>query len=429
MSRHRLLVGMLSVTTWLAGNVVCARADVVLDWNIIALQTTAAAPFNPPLETRNLAIVHAAIFDAVQSITRECPPYLVRFRAPVGASAEAAAIAAAHLALVRLYPEQRPALDAVYGTSLSRLAEGPGRTSGAQVGEAVAERVLMARARDGAMAAITADYVPGERPGDWIPTPPASLKALDPGWGRVRPFVLRHGAQFRPGPPPPLRSRRYTRDFEEIAEIGSVMSATRRQEDTDLARLWIATAAQNWNPVARQISVAQGLTLSQNAHAFALLNIAGADAFIVAWDAKFAYNQWRPVTAIRAAEADGNASTDADPSWTPLLVTPPFPDYIAGHTTYAGAAQAVLTHLFGDDPGVVIKLSSATAPGVVRTYTTFSEMAEGVVDARVWGGIHWRTSSVQGRVVGELVGRFATRHFPRRREHRGLVRSLARSHP
>jgi len=391
-----------------------ASADVVLDWNVIALKTTAAAPFNPPLETRNLAIVHAAMFDAVNSITGESPAYVVRPRAPRRASAEAAAVAAARVTLVKLYPDQQSILDAAYAASIARIPDGPARTDGVHVGEAVALRMLEARASDGAMAAIKAEYFPGRRPGDWIPTPPASLPALDPGWGEVRPFVLRDGSQFRPGPPPALHGKRYARDFEEIKEIGSSTSGTRRQEETDLARFWIATAAQNWNPVAHQMSIAQGLTLSQNARAFALLNLAGADAFIAAWDAKFAYNQWRPVTAIRAADTDGNASTGADPTWTPLLVTPPFPDYIAGHTTYAGAAQAVLEHVFGEDPGVVITLTSPTAPGVVETYTTFKDIADGVVNARVWGGIHWRTSSVQGRVVGEELGRYVVGHFPGR---------------
>ena len=169
--------------------------------------------------------------------------------------------------------------------------------------------------------------------------------------------------------------------------------------------------------MARQVAIAQGLTLSQNARAFALLNLAGADAFIAAWDAKFTYSQWRPVTAIRAADTDGNPATDADPLWTPLLVTPRFPDYIAGHTTYAGAAQKVLEHVFGRPSQVsLITLTSATAPGVVETYTTFKDIADGVVDARVWGGIHWRTSSVRGRTVGEEIGRYAVHHFLRARD-------------
>jgi hypothetical protein len=208
-----------------------------------------------------------------------------------------------------------------------------------------------------------------------------------------------------------LNSPQYTRDFNEIKDIGSATSSTRTQDQTELARFWISTAPQNWNPAARQVAIAQGLTLSQKARAFALLNLAGADAFIASWDAKFTYNQWRPVTAIRAADVDNNPQTMADSEWTPLLVTPPFPDYIAGHTTYAGAAEEVLEQLFGRHPGVVMKLTSATAPGVIETYTTFNDIAEGVVDARVWGGIHWRTSTLGGKRVGEQIGNFSVSHF------------------
>ena len=388
-----------------------ARADVVLDWNVVALKTTAAAAFNPPLETRNLAIVHAAIFDAVNSIGRQFRPFAVRVRAPEPASAESAAVAAAHAALVQLYPDQQSMLDAEYTASLRSIAEGPAKANGIAIGEYVAQQILTMRASDGAAAAIAAPYTPGQRPGDWNPTPPVFRPALDPGWGSVVPFFLRKGSQFRPGPPPDLHGARYARDFNEITAIGSSVSGTRSQDQTDLARFWIATAAQNWNPAARQAAIAHGLTLDENARAFALLNLAGADAFIAAWDAKFAYNQWRPVTAIRAAETDGNPATDADPVWTPLLVTPPFPDYIAGHTSYAGAAERVLEHVFGKDSRLVLTLTSPTAPGVVQTYSTFTQIADDVVDARVWGGIHWRTSSTRGREVGRQIGLYAVRHF------------------
>ena len=416
MSRSRFARFALALTASITLAPAAVRADVVLDWNIIALKTTATASFNPPLEARNLAIVHAAIFDAVNSITREFHPYAVRLRAPDWASPEAAAVAAAHAALVQLYPEQQSTLDAAYNASLDLIPDGPAKTIGVAVGTGVALRIFTLRASDGAAAAIVARYTPGDRPGDWNPTPPAFLPALDPGWGGVRPFFLRSGSQFRPGPPPALAGRRYARDFEEIKAIGSSDSVSRTQDQTDLARFWISTAPQNWNPVARQAAIAQGLTLSENARAFALLNLAGADAFIAAWDAKFTYSQWRPLTAIRAADTDGNAATDADPQWTPLLVTPRFPDYIAGHTTYAGAAQKVLEHVFGAEPGVTITLTSATAPGVVETYTAFKDIADGVVDARVWGGIHWRTSSVRGRTVGEAIGRYAVHHFLRARD-------------
>jgi len=394
---------LLSVTT--------VRADTVLDWNVTALKTTAAAPFNPPVESRNLAIVHAAMFDAVNSIVGEYSPYAIELRAPDGASPDAAAAAAAHYALVQLYPAQQAILDGAYAASLAAIPAGTGRVAGITVGEAVAAQLLALRADDGAEAAIVAPYTPGSQPGDWIPTPPAFHPALDPGWGTVLPFLLRKSSQFRPGPPPTLTSPRYTRDFNEIKEVGSLTSTTRTQDQTNLARFWVSTAPQNWNPAVRQLASARGLSLSQNARAFALVNLAGADAFIAAWDAKFAYNQWRPVTAIRAADSDGNPDTLADPAWTPLLVTPPFPDYIAGHTTYAGAAKQVLEHIFGRNPGVAMTLTSATAPGVVETYTTFEDIADGVVDARVWGGIHWRTSSVRGEQVGEQIGTFAACRF------------------
>jgi hypothetical protein len=396
---------------------VIVQADTVLDWNITALRTTAAAPFNPPVESRNLAIVHAAMFDAVNSIVGEFRPYAIDLNARRGASPDAAAAAAAHFVLIQLYPAQQVMLDAAYAASLASIRDGSAKTDGITVGEAVASGILAIRATDGADAAINSPYTPGSQPGNWRPTPPAFLSALDPGWGKVRPFFLREGSQFRPGPPPALNSRQYARDFNEIKEIGSAGSVTRAQDQTDLARFWVATAPQNWNPAARQVAISQRLTLSQNARAFALLNLAGADAFIASWDAKFTYNQWRPVTAIPAADADGNPETIADSGWLPLLVTPPFPDYIAGHTTYAGAAEEVLEQVFGRHPGVMT-LTSATAPGVIETYTSFDDIADGVVDARVWGGIHWRTSSVRGKRVGEQIGNFAVRHFLKpKREH------------
>jgi hypothetical protein len=338
--RTNVLWNVLSVAVRAVGlsaliilSVATVRADTVLDWNVIALKTTAVAPFNPPLESRNLAIVHAAMFDAVNSIIGEFHSYAVELSAPNGASPDTAAAAAAHFVLVKLYPAQQAVLDAAYATSLSGIPDGPAKMDGIAVGEAVAAKILVMQASDGAGAAIVAPYTPGSQQGDWIPTAPAFRPALDPGWGTVRAFFLREGSQLRPEPPPALTSPRYTRDFNEIKEIGSATSSARTQAETDLARFWVSTAPQIWNPVAPQVAIAHSLTISQNARAFAFLNLAGADAFIASWDAKFTYNQWRPVTAIREADIDGNPETIADPNWTPLLVTPPFPDYIAGHTT------------------------------------------------------------------------------------------------
>jgi hypothetical protein len=387
-----------------------AAGNVVVDWNVTALETTAAAPFNPPLETRNLAIVHAAMFDAANAVAGGFRPYGGAVESDRSASIEATVATAAHFALVQLYPSRQTELDAALAASLAPITDERARDAGVRLGAAAAARILEARASDGVLAALNAAYVPGGAPGDWRPTPPASRPALAPGWGAVVPFVLSGGAQFRPGPPPALDSRRYARDFEEIEHVGSAASTTRTPAQSDLARFWVATASQNWNVAARQVAIAQRRSPLATARAFALLNLAGADAFIAAWDAKFAYNQWRPITAIAAADDDGNPRTVADPGWTPLLVTPPFPDYVAGHTTYAGAAEKVLAHVFGRNPHVVMTLTSPTAPGVVETYSTFADIARDVVDARVWGGIHWRTSSTRGRSVGAQVGAYVVHH-------------------
>jgi hypothetical protein len=353
------------------------------------------------------------MFDAVNAIAGGYEPYLAAAGAPAGASVEAAAAAAAHRALVGLYPAQRPALDAALEGSLAGLPAGAPTADGIAVGVAAAERLLAARAGDGADLAVAAPYAPRAGPGAWAPTPPAFRAALDPGWGSVTPFLLETADRFRAGDPPALTSARYAADFAEVRELGAAASATRSRAQTDLARLWVTTAPQIWNAVARQVAIARGLTTPQAARLLALLNLAGADAFIASWAAKFRHEQWRPVTAIRAGETDGNPATPGDPAWTPLLVTPPFPDHVAGHPTYGGAAARVLAGLLGEAPGVTLVLSSPTAPGVEPRYATFEAIAEDVVGARVWGGVHWRSSCTEGKRLGERIGRYAVRRFLR----------------
>jgi membrane-associated phospholipid phosphatase len=386
---------------------VTLETRALVDWNVTALRTTAAAPFDPPLESRNLALVQAAVYDAVNSIRGRYRPYAVRVSAAPDASVVAAVAAAAHRSLVTLYPAQAAALDQAYETSLAAVPDGDEKTEGVETGAAAAGALLALRSLD--HAADGAAYTPGSGPGAWVPTPPAFKAALDPGWGGVTPYFLRSGSQFRPGPPPALSSAAYRRDFDEIKAIGSATSSVRTKHETDVAQFWVSTAPQIWNQAAQQLTLQRGLGVTPAARLFALLNAAGADAFIAAWDAKFTYNEWRPVTAIRAADTDGNADTTPDPTWTPLLVTPPFPDYPAGHTTYAGAAETVLTSVFGVHPGS-FTLRSATAPGVELTYTSFAAAAAEVVEARVWGGIHWRTSSEAGRSLGQAVARYALAH-------------------
>jgi hypothetical protein len=383
-----------------------ASADVVVDWNVVALRTTAAAPFDPPRETRNLAMVQGAVFDAVNSITGGFTPYLDTGPAPSDASTSAAAIGAAHDVLAALYPAQQAALDDEYRASLADVPDGPAKDAGLDAGRRAAAHMLSRRAGDGADEAVLATEPESEPAvGTWRPTPPDQKPPLDPGWGRVTPFVLERGSQFRPDAPYQPTSEAYARDFAEVKKLGSEASTDRTREQTDTARFWAATGPQLWSQPVQQLAIGKHLTVTEAARLFAHVNLAGADAAIAAWDTKFAFRQWRPVTGIQEAGADGNPATTADPQWTPLLATPPFPDYVCGHSTFAGALEAVLESYFGHRPGVTMTMTSAAAPGVTHRFTSFAAISDEVVDARVWAGAHWRTSCTAGRSVGLDVGR------------------------
>jgi len=249
-----------------------------------------------------MAIAQLAVFDAVNSIDPEYSPYLVSSSAPAGASPDAAAIAAAHYVLVQLYPAAQVTLDASFAASLAAIPDGNPKTAGVTWGESVAQQIVALRANDG--SATVVPYVPGSGPGIWIPTPPAFLPALLPGWGLVTPFFLNSGDQFRVDSPPDLTSDEYTKAFLEIKQLGSAL-AVRTQDQSDVPRFWLVPGTQGWNSTARQEAIAEGTSLSQNARIFALLNVTGADAAIACWDTKFTYNTWRPVTAIRVADLDG----------------------------------------------------------------------------------------------------------------------------
>ena len=373
------------------------------NWNIIALRTTLTGPFSPPRETRNLAIVFGAVNDAVCSIMRECDVYAGRTAARHDASIQAAVDAAAHDALVALYPAPTTvaSLDASYDSALATLPANDARDAGVAAGRAAAAAMLALRVNDHSQDPQS--YTPTPGLGSWVPTPPAFAPALEPGWGHVTPFLLESGSQLRPPPPPAPGSDAYVRDYVEIMDIGASNSTTRSAAQTETAMFWVSTAPQLWNQVVQQLTMAPGMNAAKAAHAYMLLNMAGADAMIAAWDAKYAYGQWRPLTAIRSSLEDGSAATVQDPTWTPLLPTPRFPDYPAGHAAYGGAAERVLTALFGPQPGE-LSITSSTAANATHTYRNFHEIADEVGNARVWGGIHWRTAVEVGREVGQAVG-------------------------
>ena len=390
--------------------------DVVSEWNqqalTLALLPASALTSGP--QARVMAIVQVAVHDAVNGITGKYETYLSPGPAPDSASPEAAAVAAAHHALRNLFSSQAASLDAVYESSLA--AHGLSQNDpGIAYGRSAATAILALRANDHSAQAQFDYNAPGVgAPGIWerLNNAPASL----PGWGNVTPFVLRSGSQFRPDPPPALDSKQYAKDYNEIKEIGALNSSTRTSEQTQIALFWRASPTAIWNPAMNQVLATRNLSLSATARAFALLYLATADASIACWDAKYAYNFWRPMPAIKSGDSDGNESTTADAAWAPLIATPPHPEYPSGHATNSSAMAMILESLFEDNPGVPI---TVTQTGITRQWHRFSEAVDEVIEARIYSGIHFRTADEVGARLGRKVARFVLNHALRRCPKRG----------
>ncbi|MBW4471833.1 MAG: vanadium-dependent haloperoxidase [Stenomitos rutilans HA7619-LM2] len=379
--------------------------DAVLDWNATALSVLPAPP--APQQYRGLAIVHAAIFDAVNAIDRRYATYAVEVKAPAGASAEAAAATAGHDVLVRLYPSQQTAFDAALTTSLAKIAAGQAKEDGIKVGQEVAEQLVALRSKDGADQKGT--YKAESRPGIWQPTLPAFAPALLPQWGTVKPFAIQRADQFKIAAPLPLNSNAYAKELNEVKRLGG-RNSTARTPDQTAAAIWSpAPPAVIWNAAARAAAIAKGNTLIENARLFALLNIAGVDAYIAGYDVKYKYKLWRPVTAIRNADTIGNPNITPDPTWEPLIVSPAHPDYISGHCVTAGAAERILQNFFGND-AVNVSIIFPANVGVTRSFSTFSQIAKELGEAHIWGGVHTRTADSQGDVLGKQVGDYVFNH-------------------
>jgi hypothetical protein len=398
-AKRNLVIAAIAV--FVLSTSVLSRADAVTDWNAIMQATVATS--NAFVQARSAAIVQVAVFEAVNSITCKYRPYLALISAPPAAPSEAAAVAAAHRTLVALYPGSAAALDVAEAVSLAAIPDGQSKTDGVAVGEAAASAILALRVNDG--SGLIVPYTPGSDPGDWQPTPLAFAPALLPGWGQVTTFGILNGAQFRLPPPPTLGSSRYARDFNEVKLVGDVNSTVRPQDRTNVARFYIVAAVQVYNPAARQVSMVQKKTLSQNAHDFALLAMAICDGLISSMETKYYYNRWRPVTAIRAADTDGNPDTEPDTSWLPLITTPPFPSYPSAHASAGGAARRILERSYGKD-GFLINLTSPTAPNVTLNYTAWKQITDDIDDARIFGGIHFRYDQERGAQQGWNVGSY-----------------------
>jgi hypothetical protein len=385
------------------------RADVVTEWNVIALNATAIPP-NSILQSRVLAIVHGAMYDAVNAIEQKGLPYAVDLKAPAGASIDAAVAAAAHGVLVRLAAPQRPMLDAALSSALAKIADPRARSDAVALGERIAEKSVTLRSGDQSGASVPFSPKPG--PGLYQLTPPHSLPALLPQWGEVTPFVLRSRSGLEFKGPPAMSTNEFARDFEEVKSAGARNSPTRTAEQTAVAVFWTVQTAVPWHAAARAASTAKNLSVAENARLFAVLSMATADSQVVAFDEKYRKPHWRPITAIRAAGELGNPAIKGDPEWEPLLGTPPHPEYPSAHAIFSGAAESVLTRFFGSD-AVQVAVTFPPVFGVTRSYSRFSQITEEVENARVWGGMHFRSANRDGIAVGRRIGEIALRDFPR----------------
>ena len=378
-----------------------AHADVITDANTRAAEIASRHPATP-ISVRMMAIVQVSVFEGVNAISGRYPASRVKIAAAPGALVDAAVASATRTALLKLMPAQQAAIDADYQAALKLLPDGRAKTDGIAAGEQAAAAVLASCADDGAMAPNT--YRPHATPGVYVPT----VFPAVPHWGKRRPWVMTSGDQFRPGAPPSLTSEAWKRDFDEIKALGGKNSTRRTPEQTAIAQFWEATAPAVYWPVARSVATALGRDVTDNARLLALAAMAMDDALIAVFDAKYAYNFWRPVTAIRNAEGDAR-----DPGWTPFIDTPMHPEYPCAHCIVSASLGAVLQAEIGTGPSPKLSSASSTAGGAVRTWSTVDDFVHEVAVARIYDGVHYRYSTEVGTAMGKKVGDLTARRIPR----------------
>ena len=389
-----------------------SQPDQVIQWNQTLLQLLQTPGGQPATvhPTRSMAITQLAVYDAVDAIEGGYAPYLRQHPAPRAASPDAAAAAAAHTVLLALFPSQQPAIDAKYQDSLSQIGGGAHVRQGIRVGTDAAEAILAARANDGS-AATPPTFTAQAGPGEYQLTPPSFQQPVFTHWAAVQPFALRAADQFRPPAPPSVTSSRYTADFNEVKSLGDVNSATRTPEQTQIGQFWGAAPVQNvWNQIAQTAGMAHHNTLAQNARMFAVLDTSVADGVIALYDSKYAFHRWRPVTAVRAADTDGNPDTAGDPMWTPLATTALDPSYAGAHAEISTSAATALRAFFGSDRQD-LSLTNPTLPGVTRGFQSFSQAAEEASLSRIYAGQHFRYDEDAGQALGGRVGDFVSTHI------------------
>jgi PAP2 superfamily len=403
--KHRWMTLLLVTTSWLAGSL--AQADVVTDWNITAGEIAVAARLPPPPTYRVMALVQSAVYEAVNAITKRYPPDRVQLDAAPGASIDAAVAEANRAMLVQLVPAQQPAIDKAYQTALAAIPEGQAKTAGLAVGEKAAVVILAWGAEDGAATGET--YRPHTTAGVYVPT----VIPVVSQWPQRKPWLMTSPAQFRPGPPPALTSAVWARDYNEIKAIGGKNSTRRTDEQTAIARFWEATMPPIYHGVVRSVATMAGREVTQNARLFAAVTQASDDALIAVMDAKYHYHFWRPVTAIRNGDLDGNDATEREPSWLPFIDTPMHPEYPCAHCIVSGVVGTVLQAEIGTSPMPTLTTASVTAQGAARSWATIDDFMQEVAQARIYDGVHYRNSTEVGTAMGKQVGALAVANYLR----------------
>jgi hypothetical protein len=377
-----------------------ARGDMVTDWNAQADAIGAEKAIVNVAHARGLSMLHLAMFEAVNAIEPRYAPYRFKLAAERGTSKEAAAASAAYEVLVSLHPDQKPKLDATLAASLSGIADAEAKAKGIALGKKAAAEIIASRADDGSRSRES--YRPHGQPGVWVPT----VIPMEVTGGLNKPWVMTSASQFRPAPPPALDSATWTKDLNEIREMGGAVSTQRTPEQTTVARFWFLSGPRTYNPLARQIALHKKMDLLDCARLFALVSMAGADAFVAVFDAKYTFNLWRPMTAIRNADQTNNPATPRDASWLPLGTTPMHPEYPCAHCIASSTVATVLQKVAGDDIGE-ITLTSPMAPGVTRKWTRLQDYRDEVANARIWAGFHYRFSNEVAKEMGQKIGELA----------------------
>jgi hypothetical protein len=402
---YNLCRGLCAIA--IVGTVSPAFANVITDWDekAIAAVTPMASlgGTNPYLAQRMMAMIHVAMFDAVNSIDRRYRPYLVQLPADPTTSKEAAAAAAAATILAAIDPKAPDKMKVAMETYLASIPEGAAKLNGIKLGAAVAEKVLEARANDGSNAPDA--YRPRTAPGVYVPT----AITISSMWPDMKPFAIAKGSQFRPKPPIALESKEWASDYNELKEYGGQNSSKRTAEQTDTARFWLVGPPVAYHPFVRKLVIAKQMNVVDSARFMALVAIGITDSIIAVLDAKYRYNFWRPITAIRNGDNDGNPATEREAAWQPIANTPMHPEYPCAHCIQSGSVAGVVNAVFGTMNIPEIAMDSPTAPGVTHRWTSMVALTEEIASARIWAGFHYRFSTRVGTEMGLQIGQYVVK--------------------